>query len=279
MSNSKNKVAFITGASSGIGHASAKCLLQEGFTVYPTARRLELMQDLEAMGAKVIKCDVTSDEDVQNVVDTIMQDEGRIDVLFANAGYCLLGPVELHSSEEVSRQFDVNVVGVGRAIATMLPHMRKQKSGRILITTSGAAYASAPCMPWYPATKHALRGLADGLRMEVKEFGITVSQIEPGFIGTDIRNASLPYLDKAAQHPNASAYIHQINTFRTKWWTQYWSNGASTDTITKAVLHAATSKRPKRYYRPNMDSKFSVFAARFLGYWFLDRLIPRLTIY
>ncbi len=94
------KIAFITGASTGIGHASAKMLLANGFKVYATARRTPLMKDLEQLGAVVMHCDVTKDDEVQNVVDTIIKNEGSIDVLFANAGFCLLGPVELQRIED-----------------------------------------------------------------------------------------------------------------------------------------------------------------------------------
>ncbi len=273
-----NQVVFITGASTGIGHASAKMLLQNGFTVYATARRVELMKDLEQQGAKIMHCDVTKDKDIHDVVDTIIKNEGKIDVLFANAGYCLLGPVELHSSEAVSHQFDVNVVGCGRAITAVLPHMRQQKSGRIIITSSVAGHVSGPGMAWYPATKHAQQGLADGLRMEVKEFGIKVSLIEPGYIDTDIDNASLPYLDNAEQHPNAYAYAHQIKTFREKWSTGI-DKGASPDTIAKVVLHAARANRPKRRYHPNLDAKAALFMKRWFGHGLLDKFVPGQTIY
>jgi NADP-dependent 3-hydroxy acid dehydrogenase YdfG len=166
------KIAFITGASTGIGHASAKMLLANGFKVYATARRTHLMKDLEKLGAVVMSCDVTKDEDVQNVVDTIIKNEGRIDVLFANARFCLLGPVELQSIEDVRYQLDVNVLGNARAFTAVLPHMRKQKSGRIIITSSDAGHVGSLGFAWYPATKHAQQGVGDGLRMEVKEFGI-----------------------------------------------------------------------------------------------------------
>lgn len=279
MSNKMNKkVVFITGASTGIGHASAKMLLKNGFTVYATARRVELMKDLEEQGAIVMKCDVTKDEDINNVVDTIIKKEGKIDVLFANAGYCLLGPVELHSSEDVKHQFDVNVVGCGRAISAVLPHMRKQQSGRVIITSSVAGHVAMPGASWYPATKHAQQGLADSLRMEVKEFGINVSLIEPGYIDTDIDNASFPTLDKAEKHPNASAYAHQMKTFREKWGKGI-DNGSSPDTIAKVVLHASTAKKPKRRYHPNTDAKMGIFMKRWFGYSLLDKMLPNQMIY
>ena len=271
------KIAFITGASTGIGHASAKMLLANGFKVYATARRTHLMKDLEKLGAVTMHCDVTKDEDVQNVVDTIIKGEGRIDVLFANAGFCLLGPVELLSIEDVRYQFDVNVLGNARVFTAVLPHMRTQKSGRIIITSSVAGHMGSPGMAWYPATKHAQQGVGDGLRMEVKEFGIKVSLIEPGYINTDIPSASLPYLDKCEKHPNAAPYKNQMKTFREKW-SAGCKNGSSPDTIAKAVLHAAQSNSPKKRYTPNTDGKLAKFLKRWFGYGLIDRILPAASI-
>lgn len=267
------KVAFITGASTGIGHASAQKLLENGFKVYATARRTHLMKDLEDMGAIVMSCDVTKDEDVENVVDTIIKNEGRIDVLFANSGFCLLGPVELQDIEDVRYQFDVNVLGNARTLTAVLPHMRKQQSGRIIITSSVAGHVAMPGAAWYPATKHAQQGLGDGLRMEVKEFGINVSLIEPGYIDTDIDNASFPYLDKCEKHPNAQVYASQMKAFRKNWGTGI-DKGALPDTIAKIVVKAATDKKPKRRYRTNMDAKMGVFMKRWFGYGLLDKILP-----
>lgn len=271
------KIAFITGASTGIGHASAKMLLANGFKVYATARRTHLMKDLEESGAVVMACDVTRDEDVQAVVDRIIREDGSIDVLFANAGFCLLGPVELQDIEDVRYQFDVNVLGNARAFTAVLPHMRKQRSGRIIITSSIAGHMGSPGMAWYPSTKHAQQGVADGLRMEVKEFGIHVSLMEPGYINTDIDNASFPYLDKCEKHPNAAAYGGQIKTFREKWGKGV-DNGASPDTIAKAVLHAAQSSSPKRRYAPNGDAKLGKFLKKWFGYGLIDRVLPGQSI-
>ena len=267
------KTVFITGASTGIGHASAKTLLENNFKVYATARRTHLMKDLEEMGAIVMHCDVTKDEDVQNVADTIIKNDGKIDVLFANAGFCLLGPVELHSIEDVKHQFDVNVIGNARAFKAVLPHMRKERSGRVIVTSSVAGHVSMPGAAWYPATKFAQQGVVDGLRMEVKDFGINVSLIEPGYINSDIDNASFPYLEKCEKHPNAADYAEQMKTFREKWGKGI-DNGASPDTIAKAVLHAATDKNPKRRYRPNIDAIAAVFMKDWLGDGFLDKILP-----
>ncbi len=271
------QVVLITGASSGIGHAAAQALIADGHIVYGAARRLARMDDLVATGGHAIEMDVTSDASVEAGVERVVREQGRIDGLFANAGYCLLGPVELLPIAEVTRQFDTNVVGVGRAIRAVLPHMRARRGGRIAICSSGAGHVSVPGMAWYPATKFALQGLGDGLRMEVKEFGIHVSLIEPGFIDTEIDDASLPYLDLAARQPGAEAYAAQIANFR-KNWSHGVENGASPDTIAGVVVHALTARRPRRRYHPNSDARLAVFAQRFLGSAVLDRVIPSQTI-
>jgi len=271
------KVAFITGASAGIGHASAKAMLAQGFKVYATARRTGLMKDLEGQGAVVMSCDVTKDADVRNVVEAIIRTEGRIDVLFANAGFCLLGPVELQDIEDVRYQFDVNVLGNARAITAVLPHMRKQRSGRIIITSSVAGHIGSPGMAWYPATKHAQQALADGLRMEVEEFGIKVSLIEPGYINTSIDDASFPYLSKCEAHPDAAPYRQQMKTFREKWGRGV-DSGASPDTIARAVLHAAQSPAPSRRYVPNCDGRLGKFLKARFGYGLIDKVLPGQSI-
>ena len=271
------KVILITGASTGIGHASAKALIAEGHTVYGGARRVELMDDLVAAGGHALHLDVTDDASVQAAVDTVIANEGRIDGLFANAGYCLLGPVELLPSEEVTKQFDTNVVGMGRAVSAVLPHMRAQGSGTVVITSSAAGHVSMPGMAWYPATKHAQQGYADGLRLEVAEFGIKVALVEPGYIDSDIDNASLKYLDLALEQPGAEAYGTQIENFRRRW-SKGIDNGASADTIAKVVVKAFNARTPKRRYRPNADARGSVFAKRVFGDRLLDRVLPGQSI-
>ncbi|MEM9891320.1 MAG: SDR family NAD(P)-dependent oxidoreductase [Actinomycetota bacterium] len=271
------KVILIAGASSGIGHASARALIARGHTVYAGARRVDRLADLAKAGAHHLELDVTDDGSVHQAVDRVMSDQGRIDGLFANAGYCLLGPAELHATEEVVRQFDTNVIGMGRSVAAVLPHMRRQRSGTVAITSSGAGHVSMPGMVWYPATKHAQQGYAKGLRLEVKEFGINVVLIEPGYIDTDIDNASLPYLDLAAQHPEASAYKTQIANFR-KNWSEGVDNGASPDTIARVVVKAFESRRPKRAYHPNADARMAILVNRIFGDRLLDRILPGQSI-
>ncbi|MEM9654398.1 MAG: SDR family NAD(P)-dependent oxidoreductase [Actinomycetota bacterium] len=271
------QVILITGASTGIGHASAKTLIEAGHTVYGAARRIELMNDLVEAGGHPIHMDVDDDASVKTGVDQVIAEQGRIAGLFANAGYCLLGPAELHAGEEVTKQFDTNVVGMGRAVSAVLPHMRKQGSGTITITSSVAGHVSMSGMAWYAATKHAQQGYADGLRMELKEFGINVALIEPGYIDTDIDNASLPTLDRALANPESAPYKNQIETFRQKWSAGI-DSGASPDTIAKVVKQAFESDKPRRRYHPNTDARAGIFIKRWLGSRVLDRMLPGQSI-
>lgn len=268
------RVAFITGASTGIGHASAKLLQENGFNVYATARRVDLMKDLEALGATVMHCDVTDSEEVQKTVDTIIEQEGQIDVVFANVGYCLMGPVELQSVEALQRQFDVNIFGMHRQLAAVLPHMRKRGRGRVLITSSSAGHISMPNL----GSKYVQQAVGDSLRGELKPFGLSVSLIEPGYTDTDIDKASLYTLDECEQHPEANEeYKRQIRNFR-KRWSKGIDDCAKPELIAKAVLRAATDARPRRRYSPSMDAKMSMFMRRFLPAGLLENALRGVSI-
>ena len=178
------KVILITGASAGMGKATAKLLIKEGYIVYGAARRVEKMNDLVELGGHSIKMDVTNEIEIDAGVKKIIDEQGRIDVLVNNAGYSVYGSVEDVSKEDARRQFDVNLFGLGELTQKVLPHMRKQKSGHIINVTSIGGKVYAPLGAWYHATKHALEGWSDCLRLELKEFGINVVVLEPGLIDT-----------------------------------------------------------------------------------------------
>ncbi|MFO0398801.1 MAG: oxidoreductase, partial [Sphingobacteriia bacterium] len=178
----KKQIVFITGASSGIGKETALKLLQEGHTVYGAARRIDKMQALTDAGGYALQMDILQAQQVQAAVDKIIEAEGRIDVLINNAGYAVFGAVEDVSAEDTRRQFDVNLFGLAEVTKQVLPHMRRQKSGRILNISSMGGKLYSPLGAWYHATKHALEGWSDCLRLETKQFGIDVVIIEPGII-------------------------------------------------------------------------------------------------
>lgn len=130
------KVILITGASSGMGKESAKALIQQGHTVYTVARRIDQMQDLKKLGGHPIQMDVTKESDIQNVVETIIQKEGKIDVLWNNAGYGLYGSIEDVSIDEARKQMEVNVFGMAAMTQKVVPYMRKANAGTIINTSS-----------------------------------------------------------------------------------------------------------------------------------------------
>ena len=169
------KVILITGASSGIGYDAAQTLAQQGHRVYAAARRVERMEPLKTMGVQVISMDVTDEASMQKGVESVIQAEGRIDVLINNAGYGYFGAIENVPMEEARKQLEVNVFGLARLTQLVLPYMRKQRSGRIINTSSIAGKMVFYMGGWYNVTKYSVEALSDALRMEMKPFGIDVA--------------------------------------------------------------------------------------------------------
>ena len=260
----QDKTYLITGASSGIGHAAALALLERGHTVYGAARRLEPMADLVAAGGQVMEMDVTDETSVMAGIARVVAEQGRIDGLLANAGYLHMGMIENVSIEAAQRQFDVNVFGVARAVKAVLPHMRAQGGGNIVITSSGLGKFSAPGMAWYPASKHALEAFSDALRMEVRRFGIKVAIVEPAFLSTNLYDAGEWTLDAAALAEHADAYGTAQANFRANASRRFHA-GPPAETVNKSVLRALESRSPRRRYRPGWMSKWGVFAKEKIG--------------
>lgn len=193
------KVILLTGASSGIGYESAEVLAKQGHKVYGAARRIEKIKELESQGIIPIKMDITDADSIKDAVKTIIEAEGRIDVLINNAGYGSYGAVEDVSIKEAKKQFEVNIFGLARLTQLVLPYMRKQKCGRIINISSMAGRVATYMGAWYHATKYALEGLSDSLRMEVKDFGIDVVLIEPGAIKTDWGFIAAEHLEESSK--------------------------------------------------------------------------------
>jgi NAD(P)-dependent dehydrogenase (short-subunit alcohol dehydrogenase family) len=242
-SNEASKVAIVTGASSGIGEYTARTLLQAGFTVYAAARRTEKMQQLAAEGVKVIKLDVTDEGSMLAAVQQVLSQSGRVDVLVNNAGYGSYGALEDVSLDEARRQMEVNVFGLARMTQLVLPAMRAQKSGTIVNISSIGGKMYEPLGSWYHATKFAVEGLSDCLRMEVKPFGIRVVIIEPGAIATEWTGIAAGYMEKVSAH---TAYAEQtrrhLRLFREL------KMAASPQVVADAILKAVQSKHPKTRY-------------------------------
>lgn len=265
------KVILITGASSGMGKVTAKRLILDGHTVYTVARRIDKMEDLREIGGHPIKMDVTIEADIQNVVNTIIRQEGRIDVLWNNAGYGLYGAVEDVPLDEARKQFEVNVFGIAAMTRQVVPHMRKAKAGTIINTSSMGGKMYFPMGAWYHASKHAVEGLSDCLRLELKQFNIKVVVLEPGFIATEFGTVLLEGFTKIRKD---SPYKDLMNKIEAGTQKSAKGNGSSkpeviSDTISKIV----DSKKPKTRYRVGKFAKPMVWMRTYLGDNLFDKIV------
>ncbi|MEM7126996.1 MAG: SDR family oxidoreductase [Chloroflexota bacterium] len=264
----KQKVILITGAAKGIGRASAEQLMSEGHIVYGGDIAFEEMADLEAKGMHRLKWDVTIEQDSIDAAKQAFDEQGRIDGVFANAGYTCMGMYELVSLEEARRQFEVNVFGMASTVKAVLPYMRNaapEGSGHIIFTSSGAGKVSPPGMGWYPATKHATEALADSLRREMMHLfpGIKVVLVEPGFIPTELYNASEPTWHKAMEHPEAEVYRKAMENYLYNFKKGFY-DGAPVETISNVVSKAFNSDNPRKRYHPNPDAMGSIWASKLI---------------
>jgi len=208
--NIENKVVVITGASSGIGEATARHLAGHGAKVVLGARRVErlgaLVSDIEAAGgqALAVATDVTNRTDVATLLDASVKAFGRIDVLINNAGIMPLSALEALKVEEWDRMIDVNIKGVLYGIAAALPHMKAQKSGHIITTASVAGHLVFPASSVYSGTKFAVRAICEGLRQEVKDYNIRTTILSPGAVKTEL-------LDKISDETVKTANSDYVN--------------------------------------------------------------------
>lgn len=263
------KVIFVTGASSGIGKATAFQLIKEGHIVYGAARSVEKMKDLEEVGGRAIKMDITNEEEIQSAVDHIIAEQGKIDVLVNNAGFGLFGAVEDVSIDDARYQFEVNIFGLGRLTQLVLPHMRKQQSGTIINISSMGGKMYTLLGAWYHATKHALEGWSDCLRLELAPFGIDVVIIEPGVIETAFGDVMMqPMLERSGQ--GAYADLAQKLARAT---TQSYSKGRGSpvSVIANVIAKAVRAKKPKTRYAAGKWAKFLIFLRTHIS----DRLFDR----
>ncbi|HEX7647008.1 MAG TPA: oxidoreductase [Noviherbaspirillum sp.] len=181
---SKSKVVVITGVSSGIGRATAEKFAKQGCQVFGTVRNTAKAQAIP--GVALIEMDIRDEVSVQRGIQTIIAQAKRIDVLVNSAGVTLLGATEETSIAEARTLFDTNLLGLLRTIKAVLPHMREQRSGRIVNVSSVLGFLPAPYMGLYSASKHAVEGLSETLDHEVRQFGIRVALVEPSFTKTNL---------------------------------------------------------------------------------------------
>ncbi len=257
--SSNQKVAIITGSSSGIGYETAFALAENGWMTYATMRDTKkqnsLLDRAEAknLKIKVIELDVDKDKSVEEAIKSVKEKEKRIDLLVNNAGFSLIGAAEDLSLEEVYSIFNTNVFGVYRSIRNVIPIMRKQGSGMIINISSLNAIFPSPFCSAYVASKCALEGITQSLRYELLDFGIKVTAIEPGAINTNVARNGLR-LAKKVQQGSGSAYGEITKKILNKS-KELITNGAHPKLVANLIVQVANTNEPEARYQVGEDAK------------------------
>jgi short-subunit dehydrogenase len=242
----KKQVALVTGASSGIGEATAIELQKNGYQVYAAARRVDRMDHLKEMGIHTISLDVTDDNSMRSVVTKIEKDEGMIDVLINNAGYGSYGALEDVPMSEARRQIDVNVFGLARMSQLVIPKMREAKRGAIINISSVGGKLGESFGAWYHTAKFAVEGLSDSLAIELKPFNIRVITIEPGAIKTEWAKISAENLIKSSGHGNYSKLANKKADRMNKFNDNKFASDPSV--VAKKIVKVLSIDKPKFRY-------------------------------
>ena len=264
------RVALVTGASSGIGAATALRLARDGYVVYGAARRVEQMDGLVAASGHALRLDVTDEDSLQSAVRTVLDAHGRIDLLVNSAAYGSYGAVEDVPLDEARRQFDVNLFGLARLVQLVLPTMRAQRSGTIVNVSSIGGKIYTPLGAWYHATKHALEGFSDALRLELAPFGIRVVVVEPGPVESEFEQIAVdgmmavsgagPYADYARR---AARFIR----------SSYQGGASQPDEVADVIAAAAAAARPRTRYPVGKSTAFALWSRRLLPDRAFDALL------
>jgi NAD(P)-dependent dehydrogenase (short-subunit alcohol dehydrogenase family) len=263
---SPQKTALVTGASSGIGYATAIALATAGFKVYAGARRVEEMAPLVRHGCIPVRLDVADEASRQSVVNQILAEDGAVDVLVNNAAFGKSGPLELFPLETMRKQFETNIFGGVGLMQLVIPAMRRKKAGRIINVSSVGGQHTTPLFGSYHGTKYTTEVFSDTLRFELAPFGIDVVVIQPGAVNTPMAHSALDDFTAEPDNP----YFALINKFGTIARDSIGKGQGmvEADQVAKAIVVAATAKRPKTRYRV---AKFSSSLLVILKRWLTDR--------
>jgi NAD(P)-dependent dehydrogenase (short-subunit alcohol dehydrogenase family) len=267
------RVALVTGGSSGIGERAAIRLQEAGFTTYAVARRVDRMQELAEAGVTTFAMDVTDDASMTAGIERIVGEHGRFDVLVNNAGYGSYGAVENVPIDEARRQFEVNVFGLARLIQLVTPQMREQQSGRIINISSVGGKFYEPMGAWYHATKFAVEGFSDSLRLELAPYGIRVVIVEPGPIRTEWNELARAHLVSSSA---GTPYARQAEGGRARMESGDGPMMSGPDVVGRKIARAATARRPRSRYPVGRGAGSVVTARRLLPDRAMDAVISRL---
>jgi NAD(P)-dependent dehydrogenase (short-subunit alcohol dehydrogenase family) len=254
--SANQKVALVTGSSSGMGFETSLTLARNGFMTFATMRNLNKSENIKSLAEKeklplkIVQLDVTDEGSVKNAMQSITDEANRMDVLVNNAGYPLNGAFEDLAMEEIMAQFETNLFGVIRVTQAVLPIMRKQKSGVIANISSGTVtIGGIPGGSAYVSTKFAIEGLSKSMAYELEPFGIKVVLIEPGVIRSNFVNNVVAA--KKSQDPN-SPYSQMMQKMVTSF-QHMLEGGSSADVVAEVVLKAVTSENPSPKYLAGKD--------------------------
>jgi NAD(P)-dependent dehydrogenase (short-subunit alcohol dehydrogenase family) len=254
MNKTNRGVALVTGTSSGIGYATAKALQKAAYRVYGTSRGAATEGP---NGVTMLTCDVTDDTSVAKLVDEVLAEAGRIDLLVNNAGIGLLGGAEESSTTQARALFDVNVFGVIRMTNAVLPIMRRQRKGRIVNLSSVLGFIPAPYSALYAATKHAIEGYSESVDHELRPFGIRVVLVEPAYTRTSFEENLVRPDHLLNIYDSARAGINQILRTAIK-------TGDAPEVVARTILKAATASVPRTRYAAGKMARQVSFLRRFV---------------
>ncbi|NET35766.1 MAG: oxidoreductase [Cyanothece sp. SIO1E1] len=271
MTHTSAKIALVTGASSGIGKVIAKRLIEDGLSVIVAARSFDKMADLAALGAHRLRLDVADEASIQSAVNEIITTYNGVDVLVNNAGFGCYGAVEDTSIDDARYQFEVNLFGLARLTQLLLPKMREKGAGKIINISSMGGKMYTPLGAWYHASKHALEGWSDCLRLELAQFGIDVVIIEPGAIETEFGDVmATPMLERSG----SGAYAEMAQTMAKATQESYKpGNGSPPSVIADVVSSAIKARKPKTRYAAGKFAKPMILIRTWLGDRIFDRVV------
>jgi len=260
-----SKVVLITGGSSGIGKSVGEYLSHKGFVVYGTSRNASKIKDHPF---KLVTLDVNEVDTIKKAVEKVIKNEGKLDILINNAGMGITGPIEETPTNEMRKVFNTNFFGAIDVMKAVLPQMRKQKSGLIINVTSIAGYMGLPFRGIYSATKGALEIVTEAIRMEVKNFGIEVTNVAPGDFATNIASGRYhtPVFENS---PYKEVYQSNLDLM-----DAHVNSGSNPNEMAEAIYKIIKTSRPKVHYKVgSFMQKFSIVLKKILPDTIYEKLL------
>lgn len=280
MARSKDQTVLVTGASSGIGYATALYLAEKGYSVIGTSRSANRLAGLRKEATErgltlaTIELDINSDEGVDTVLPSLIKEHGPVDVLVNNAGFNMWGPVESLSTEELKAQFETNFLAPCRLIRAVLPGMVSRGHGAIVNISSVLGRIGTPFNGAYASSKFALEGISESLQVELRPLGVRVALVEPGLYGTDlIKNQTIAKRADAEDLP----YRRYVEKYRSRHRRFDWFMGDPI-AVAKVVHRVIRSGRPRFRYQVGVEAWLGVAAARLMPERIYRALLARATM-